>query len=351
MVHSKFKTLEEKLCFDDVLINQEFSDIESRKDVDVSVDLGKGVKLRVPFVSANMKTITGPKLAGVVSEYGGLAILHRFCSIEDNVNMWNDCSTHINVGCSIGVGEKEYERFLHLYDAGCKIFYIDVAHGAQIAMVDMINKVKIYGEDIYLIVGTFANPNGVNEVIRRLNRPSEKFMPDMWSVGVGSGSICSTRLKTGVGQPLLSSLLDIGTKIPTMSNGGIKNPGDAVKAIAAGAKLVMMGSNFAGTKEAAGTINYNPGGNPKYICTYHGSAFDSEPSGYKTSEGALFGQVEYKGSAKGTLKDLEGGLRSALTYVGAKDLKEFYENSTFSLCSTNSMIESSIHFSKGKRLD
>jgi IMP dehydrogenase len=359
--------MNEALTFDDVLIVPKFSDVESRKDVDLSFNAHGYPYMALPILSANMDSVTTQGMANTMLAHGAQACLHRFCSIEENVEMFKnsiygsfDCKQEPFV--SIGLGDKELDRARALFDAGARYFIIDVANGAQMSVVGQVKKLRHSLGDIPLIVvGNFASTEGVLDFMFHSGQ-----LIDGLKIGIGPGSSCSTRVKTGCGYPQLSAILEISRalkskniEVPLIADGGLKTPGDCAKALAAGASMLMSGSFFAGTDESPGTEYYiNSNGDAilpelflardkndnlirdeysesfKRVKKYRGSASQEsyEAQGktgkHRTSEGESF-LVPYKGSVKNILQDIEGGLRSAFTYVGAKNLKEFQEKAEF----------------------
>ena len=342
--------------FDDILIVPQFSFIESRKDVNLTTYLSSDVSLKLPVLSANMDTITGSDMAITMAKNGGMGILHRFWSIEDNVNSFKTVLeasiSPSSVGVSIGLGQKEKERFEALYFAGARVFCLDVAHGAQMSVVEQVNYIKNW-DDITIIVGNFASGESVLEFDRFTGGSVHAY-----KIGIGGGSVCSTRIKTGVGYPQLSAITDCvsvikehGLGCAVIADGGIKNPGDVAKALAAGADSVMIGGMFAGTTETPGEIIYPEGEQAYGIKTYRGSASlesyidQGKTSDWRTAEG-ISTTVPHKGSVVNVLKDIEGGVRSAMTYVGAYNLLEFYHKAEFIEVSSATQIENSPHRTK-----
>lgn len=240
------------LTFDDVLLVPKHSDIKSRSDIDTSCDLGKGVFLKIPIIPANMKSIIEVDMAKAVAGCGGLAILHRFMTIDEQVTMFCEAKAHGHVGVAIGVKDDDHERLSKLVSAGCRIVCIDVAHGDSILCVDMISYVHKHYPDVLLIAGNVATADGALRLV--------EAGADVVKVGIGPGSLCTTRIETGNGVPQLTALMEIFElrktsykKFKIVADGGIKNSGDIVKALCF-SDAVMMGNVFAGTDEAPGKI-------------------------------------------------------------------------------------------------
>lgn len=370
---------EQAVTFEDVLILPKFSKVGSRKNVDLATNMGNGLALSLPVISANMETITGPEMATTMWKNGGLGILHRFMSVENNIKAFNE-SKAVETAVSIGIGDKEKERAEALITAGAWIVCIDVAHGAQIEVVEQVKWLrKNYRDNLYIIAGNFATPSSIEAF--ELECFSSSNLPNIYKVGIGPGSACTTRIKTGVGVPQLSAILSCAKQFPVLADGGMKTPGDIAKAIGAGAKAVMLGGMLAGTTETpgeniyndpklvtknkfkslivdsgtrpgeylgdtihhwSGIYTYNSSQAGKVFKIFKGSASGNYGSGWKTSEGEEY-KVPYKGSVVPILKDIEGGLRSALTYTNSKDLNEFRQNCEFILVSNSTRIENGPH--------
>jgi len=340
----------------DVLIKPKFSYINSRKDVDISSKLGK-FNLKLPVLSANMDSVTGLDMAIAMAKAGGMGILHRFWSIQDNEVAYNKVrEAGFNCGVSFGLGEVELERAKTLYKAGCRLMVLDVAHSASAAVAAQYDRLKsiINYWDSTVVVGNFATSETIEDFVKVLG-----YKPDVVKVGIGPGSACTTRLKTGIGVPQLSAIIDcVKTGIPVIADGGLKTAGDIAKALGAGAKAVMLGGMLAGTEESPGKAQYGPKNIGNGIIdysqlvptskTYRGSASkesyeaQGKTQDYITAEGESF-TVPYKGEVINILKDIEGGLRSSFTYVGASTLQDYASKVEFIEISNNSFIEGTPH--------
>lgn len=313
--------------FNDYLIKPKFSVVKSRKDVDLSTKLNDKFTLKFPVMSANMKSITEIKMANAMHNSGGIGVLHRFCSDEQNVDMFKKSPKETFV--SIGIREEDRARARHLLESGAKMFCIDVAHGAQQAVVDQYTWLrKRTGDDAIIMVGNFATSESIEEFSHRVKCKQ----PDLFKIGIGPGSACETRVKTGVGVPQLSAIQDCSKMFKIVADGGLKTPGDIAKALGAGAVAVMVGGMLAGTEETS-LKGY-----------YAGSAYLEKPT-YKASEGAKF-EVPHRGSVEDVLNDIAGGLRSAFSYVGASNLKEFQQSVEFIKVSNSTILENTSHFAK-----
>ena len=304
------------LDFDDVLLVPNYSHFESRRDVSTVTRLGQ-YEFFVPVISANMDTITGVAMAKAISRVGGLPILHRFMDIETNEKMYRE-ATHRTaqvVGVSVGVTDGEQERFGVLYAAGARIFCVDVAHAHNKLVGKMIKGMRDY-ENVFIIAGNVATYAGA-DYLASIGAHAVK-------VGIGAGSVCTTRNKTGFGVPQLSAIMDCSrVDIPVIADGGLRQAGDVVKALAAGASMVMLGGMLAGTEEALGGTTYRGMASVEAQENYFGSVAD-----WKTAEGISI-TVACRGPVEGIIKDVVGGLRSGLTYAGARNISDLHRKATF----------------------
>jgi IMP dehydrogenase len=323
------------LAFDDALLVPKYSTVKSRKNVDLSVDLGKGVKLEIPIISANMKKVTGFDMCFKLAQLGGLPIMHRFYdSIEEQAKAFTqvveaDCKY---VGVSVGVGRTGEETFNALVETGANIFCLDIAHADSLMAVNMVKYINKAAPQALLIAGNVATGSGAQRLA--------DVGADVIKVGIGGGSICSTRIETGNGVPSLTALDEAyeqsmyGEKYKIIADGGLKKSGDITKALCF-SHAVMLGNLLAGTDEAPGEIFSID--NILYK-TYAGS------STHKTShvEGVV-ASVPYKGPVENIIIRLMEGLRSGCSYQGAHNLKELREDPEFVSISNTGLIESRPH--------
>jgi len=468
----------EGLTFDDVLLVPKFSDITSRAQTNLETKLSRNISLNIPLISANMDTVTESRMAVAMAREGGLGIIHRFLTIEEEKNevlkvkrsgsvmienpyiispeqtikdainymkqkgvsgllvtdsesrlvgilthrdvmfesestqlvkdvMTKDVVTgkanldldeakeilrknrieklplvdeskHVKglittkditnienypfaskdkkgrplVGAAVGVKGDFMERTESLLDAGADVIVVDIAHGHSENAVNTIRHIKKAFPESELIAGNVATASGAEDLI--------KAGVDAVKVGVGSGSICITRVVTGSGVPQLTAVLDcakVGQKhdVPIISDGGIRTSGDVTKALAAGASAVMVGSILGGTDESPGSFLTKNG---KRFKIYRGMASFYASLGRKSKESGnisieddlndyvaegVEAMVPYKGSVTDILKQLTGGIRSGLSYCGAHTIKQMQENAEFIKMSNAGFVESQPH--------
>jgi IMP dehydrogenase len=336
------------ITFDDVLLVPGYNGIRSRQAVSTEVSLGRPslpLELKVPLLSANMDTITGGDMAIALCRLGGLGILHRFMTIEQNVAEYRRVRAVGQVGVSIGVSGDAMERAEALIAAGAEILCVDVAHGHSKMVNQTLRSLRDkYGDNLCIIAGNVATYAGADYLAAA--------GADVIKVGIGPGSVCTTRLKTGFGVPQLSAILDC-RKVdrPLIADGGIRVPGDAVKALAAGASCVMLGGFLAGTEETPGEKVARIGSDGKecFVKVFRGMAsreaqedFMGAMADWKTAEGIAI-EVPARGGVAGVIGDLMGGIRSGMTYCGARNIKELQRKAQFMEISRASVDESLPH--------
>jgi IMP dehydrogenase len=329
------------LTFDDVLLVPQKSDMRSRREPDLSGRLTKKITIAKPFISANMDTVTEAEMAIAMSNEGAVGILHRFMSISDQVlqiEKIKDSGAKI-IAASIGVNNDFKDRAKALVSVGTNLFTIDIAHGHSIAMLETIQWLKENYPDIEVIAGNVATPQATRDLC--------EAGADAIKVGIGPGSMCTTRVITGCGVPQLTAIAlcaevanDMG--VPVIADGGIKTSGDIVKAFAAGADTVMLGSILAGTLETPGLIHH---GKKQYRGMASKAAQVSwrgeVPEGMAPEGESTF--VAIKGHVSDVLHELSGGLRSGMSYVNAPTLAKIRENAQFMEMSPMGLYESRAH--------
>ncbi|KKM25538.1 hypothetical protein LCGC14_1594000 [marine sediment metagenome] len=326
--------------FDDVLLTPGYGNV-SRDDGSVETSLGD-YKFDIPIISANMDTITSAEMSIVMAELGGLGILHRFMTIEENTVAYRkSCKYFVypgarqfhEVGVSVGVGDHEIKRFEALYEIGARLFCIDIAHAHCKQVGKMVKHMKKTYDDLYIIAGNVATYSGADYLV--------SIGADAVKVGVGAGSVCTTRETTGFGVPQLTAIMDCARiDKPIIADGGIRTSGDAVKALAAGATMVMLGGMLAGTDEACG-----------YPGTYRGMASKEarkehfgETAEGKAAEGISI-DVKLKGPVRDVINEVVGGIKSGLSYAGAKNLDDLRRKAQFVEVTQATKIEGTPHAS------
>ena len=335
----KINTKEAKLTFDDVLLLPQYSTVISRKHVSLEQQLDSKNIMRIPIISSPMDTVTDGTMAQTMSDLGGLGVIHRYNTIEEQVTMLRNV-TGLKAA-AIGVTGDFEKRARALYDsAGVNILCLDVAHGHHILMERALKTLKdTYGNDIHLMAGNVATLGGFNDLA--------DWGADSIRCGIGGGSICTTRIQTGHGVPGFETVLECAKSdrdAKIIIDGGIKNSGDIVKALAAGADFVMLGSLLAGTTESPGeVVTYTDGSKRK---AYRGMASRKAQEAWRGKSSAPEGiatTVHYKGAVKNIVEDLIGGIKSGCSYSGASNLKQLRTNSLFIKQSNAGRHESSAH--------
>ena len=339
--HSGLTERGKGFTYDDVLIVPAKSEMRSRRDPELSTQLTKNRKMILPFISANMDTITEAKMAIAMDKEGGFGIIHRFMTIEEQVKevtLVKETGAK-NIGASIGVSAESQDRAHALVEAGANILTIDIAHGHSVQMLETLTWLKKQFPEVDSIAGNVATPEGTLDLI--------EAGADAIKVGIGPGSMCTTRIITGCGVPQLTAV-SLCTKVarekgvPVIADGGIKTSGDIVKAIAAGASSVMLGSILAGTIETPGLIQH---GQKQYRGMASRAAQDSWRGGVPTGmapEGEST-KVFIKGHLSDVVGELAGGLRSGMTYINASSFSEIMEKARFMEMSSMGMNESRAH--------
>lgn len=327
------------LTFDDVLLVPSYNHHESRRVVDISNTdrLGK-LSLDLPVMSSNMDTITESGMANFMHEKGGIGVLHRFLTIEDNIKQFKACTGQAFV--SIGCTEVELERAEALRDAGATYFCVDVAHAHAKYVGKTLKKLRKLLGSRCIMAGNVATYAGADYLA--------SCGADIIKAGIGGGSVCSTRIKTGFGVPMLSCIEDCArTDRSIVADGGLKTAGDVVKALAFGADFVMIGGMLAGTAPTPGEVITKDDGTK--IKRYRGMASREAQEGFlgqlhewKTAEG-VSAEVPYNDHQESIIADIVGGLRSGLTYAGADTISELQRKLNYIQVTTAGRHESLPH--------
>lgn len=354
----------EALTFDDILLLPGYADFK-RQDVDLSVTLQEKITLKLPVISAPMDTVTEEKMAAALARGGALGVIHRNLPIAAQAKMVQqvkretgnpetaavDKNGHLLVGASVGVSQDLDERVKALVEAGVDLLVIDSAHGYTSFMIEGVKRVKKRYPRIPLMAGNVATFDGAKALI--------DAGADILRVGMGPGSICTTRIVTGMGVPQLSAVsaaarAAAGTGVKVIADGGIRQIGDIAKAFAFGAHAVMLGSLLARYKESPGDIVKIKG---KAYKTYRGmgSVAAMEKGGGERygqakdvkskliiAEG-VEGLVPLLGSVTDYLYQIMGSLRSSFYYIGARNLATFFRVSRCIKISNAGLLESHPH--------
>ncbi len=359
------------ITFDDVLLIPGYSGF-SRSDINLSTKLTKKITLAAPFVSSPMDTVTGSKLAIVLAQLGGIGILHRNLSINEQAKeVQKVASKKLLVGAAIGANAGFEERAKALITAGVSVIVVDSAHGNAKTVIGAIKYIKKTYPNIEVIAGNVATKDGAENLI--------KAGADGLRVGMGPGSICTTRIISGMGIPQLTAIMDTASvakkyDVPVIADGGIKYSGDMVKAFAAGASTVMVGSYFAGALESPGDIHELT---PEQVPSRFKSILNKKQKTYTFKEYRAMGSIsamqegariksedEFHGKSykdrvlvaegvesltpvRGTLSEIIdqtlGGIRSGMYYVGVKTINELQEKGRFIRITQASLTESHPH--------
>jgi len=390
------------LTYDDVNIVPKFSEVLSRENVDLSTRFTKNTTLSIPIVSSPMDTVTEINMAKEMLDMGGVGVIHRFQSIEKQTRMmkllhyewdswynignpekdrtdhtqvfedwwngiyhWNSPPTKSDyedlhellwfadeaqrdedywrkrpLCAAIGTTGDYLERAQELVKNGCNVLLIDVAHGHHKLVGEALEKIKKDIQGVEVVAGNIATREGAEFLLQS--------GADGIRVGIGNGSLCETRIRTGVGLPQVSTLLDVVAvcddfDVPCIADGGIRNIGDVCKGLGCGADSVMLGSLLSGTKESPGQIEkIGQWPNEKLFKKYRGSASRDSKGNDKNVEGN-HKIVPYKGKVNRLLSDIKDGIRSSFSYVGANNLSEYHSKVEFVRVTQAGTIEAKPH--------
>jgi IMP dehydrogenase len=342
---TEIKNRSKGLTFDDVLLVPNKSEIRSRRIPQLETLVTRRYSLKTPMISANMDTVTEDSMALAMWKLGGLGILHRFVTVEKQCSMVQTLKEAgvSPIAASVGVTEQDRSRASALVAAGVDILTLDIAHGHSIQMLETLKWLKDTYSHIDVIAGNVATPEAVTELA--------EAGADSIKVGIGPGSMCTTRIITGAGVPQLTAIAlcaeaAFAAKVPIIADGGLKTSGDIVKAFAAGANSVMLGSLLAGTMETPGEIKH---GKKLYRGMASRSAQNSWRGGVPEGMAPEGESVEtpIKGHAQDVILELTGGLRSGMSYLNAETLAEIPQKARFMEMSFNGISESRAHGLKG----
>lgn len=349
------KIIRKAYSYDDVMLVPQHNEIKSRWDTDLSVEMGNGLSLKCPIFSSPMDTVSGKEMAVALPQLGGACVIHRYNSIEDQFSLLKNAIDNLwegnlsQVGIAIGNSRDFLERVQHLisdpeYQPG--FINIDVAHGDSQATFEAVKRVRECWSG-HLMVGNVCTFEAAGQLA--------SLGVDSIRVGVGSGSACSTRVVCGHGVPMITALMDcrdgiensLNTKVKIIADGGIKNSGDAIKALAIGADAVMLGSVLSGTDKTPGEKIEVEG---SFYKRYRGMAskealtsYKGEQSKFSSFEG-ISTLVPYKGSLEQVIGEFLTGIRSGLTYSGCKTILEFQAKAKFVEITSNGMQLSHPHY-------
>ena len=344
--------IKEALTFDDVTLAPKYSNILP-SEVDTSIKLTKDLKLRIPLLSSAMDTVTESRMAIAVANAGGIGVIHRNLEITKQIEEIKKVKKQkLFVGAAVGAGPKELQRAKEILKEGVNLIVVDTAHGHTKKVSEIIKYIKrIKDKKTALCAGNIATPEAAKFLL--------KLGVDIIKVGIGPGSICTTRLVAGIGVPQLSAILSVrkGIKnknIKIIADGGIKYSGDLAKAFAAGADAVMIGSLFAGTDEAPGKIIKKNG---KFFKSFRGMGsvgamnkgsadryfqIKQKDTSKYVPEG-VEGFSKYKGEVGNVIFKLIGGLRSSMGYLGSKQIKYLRDKPQFVKITKAGFYESMVH--------
>lgn len=339
---------ETALTLDDLQLKPRRSTIKSRfgDEIDICGEIVPGIVLDIPIISANMDSVTGLDMAQAMNKFGATGIIHRFMEISEHKTLLENLKG-VRVGC-IGVGDMGKKRMEIIYPL-CDAVLIDIAHGHCDVMIEQIQWLVTNFKDIPIIAGNVATYSGTYDLLSAGAQTVK--------IGVGGGSLCTTRLKTGNGVPQATAIIEgrravndfnfKNKKMPRpklIADGGLRYSGDIVKAYALGADCVMIGNLVAGTEETPGKPIQLPGQGKMKI--YRGQASQSamlDWKGYATSVEGEINVVPYKGTVTSILIDIVSGIRSGMSYQNAHNLKELYDNAEFIVQTNAGIIEARPH--------
>jgi len=336
------------LCFDDILLVPQRSDIESRHSVDLTMTIGydqTAIKLNTPVIAAPMDTVCGPEMCIAMHNYGGLGILHRYMTKQEQLNIARDLvEKNIRFGVAVSSNDDFIKHAQAMYDLGVRIILVDTANGHGNYAIRAVRELRGIAEDLHIMAGNVATADGFVMLA--------ESGADSVRVGIGGGSACTTRIVSGHGVPTLTSIMDCDSwreysnyhTCSIIADGGIRNSGDMVKAFAAGADCVMVGSMLAGTDESPGNVFVDANG--KRVKTFRGMASadaQKDANGIVSVAEGISTTMPYKGSVKNIIDQIRGGLGSGCSYSGSSTLFQLSAFAKYLEVSAASLNESKPH--------
>ena len=335
--------IKEALTYDDVLLLPQYSEIASRQDIYIGSRLEGGgpmTSFKLPIIASPMDTISESEMGTTMWQEGGLAVIHRYNSVKEQCAIVDEVLfAGANAAAAIGTSGDYLDRAMALYDTGVRILCVDVAHGHHLHMKKTIEDLRnVFSGTVHIMAGNIATLEGYNDLV--------DWGADSVRCNIGGGSICSTRIQTGHGVPGLQTIFDCSNSdrgATIIADGGIRNSGDIVKALAAGADFVMLGSLLAGSDETPGDIINTRKGKFK---SYRGMASKDAQIEWRGKTSSLEGvatTVPCKGSVTDILYELERGIRSGLSYSGARSIRELHAKAIFVRQTTSGQVESATH--------
>ncbi|MDD2353764.1 MAG: IMP dehydrogenase [Patescibacteria group bacterium] len=332
--------------FNDVLVVPKYNKIASRKEVNFQTKVTKNYSIDIPIIAANMDTVCESKMAIAIGKLGGLGVIHRFMTVSEQTEEVKKVKAE-NLIAAAAVGVKDYEeRVKALNEAGVNIIVLDVAHGHSKRTGKTLDYIKEVYPDIDVMVGNVATKDAAEYFISK--------KADAIKIGIGPGSMCITRIMAGAGVPQITAIMDVYEasqgRVPLCADGGMKNSGDIVKAIGAGADCIMSGSLFAGTLESPGEIikideeeykEYR--GMASYLATVKKLGLDGKKVDEVVHVEGEMTKIKYKGSIRPIINKLLGGLASGMTYTGSKTIEALKGKADFIEISSAGYNESVAH--------
>lgn len=331
------------LCFDDILLVPQHSNVSSRHSVDLSMTIGNGkrmVQLSLPVISAPMDTVTDIDMCVAMANAGGMGILHRYMSYQEQILKSQELvKSGIVFGVSVASNNGYLSQADHLYNLGVRFFLVDTANGHGEYAVKAVEQLRSAFDDAHIMAGNVATRDGFARLA--------DVGADSIRVGIGGGSACTTRLVSGHGVPTLQSVIECSNyskECSIIADGGIRRSGDMVKAFAAGADAVMIGSMLAGTDESPGEILTDINGHDvKLFRGMASAAAQKDATGKVSVAEGISTTIPYKGSVMHILDHIRGGLGSGCSYSGVDKLSDIYEFSEYVVVSSLSINESVPH--------